>query len=598
MARNLTTGLQRGLRRSLRPGLGGGDLFTTASLDLNFARYKTLDPRITFTRASSGTYVDSQGVIRTATTNLLLRSEEFGTTWGTLNSSVSADATIAPNGTSTADKIIEHSTTSVHGVNRTLAPESLVNGIVYTFSVYAKAAERGFIWMQALDSFAKSYFNLSTGVISSSGSGHTSTITAVGNGWYRCAITFTSDQTNNSYRAIGIAQTSGTESYAGDGSSGLFLWGAQLEQSSTVGEYIPTTSTINSAPRFNHNPTTGESLGLLVEEQRTNLVLQSENFDGWAKGLATVTTDSINSPVGTQTADLITLSAGTGQKGVNTSGTTTGAVTYSVFLKAGTHSIIQLLQGGSANNYANFNISTGVVGNTGTGTTASITSFGNGWYRCSMSHANNVSGIYVNAASSLTDGFFPSVTVTGTFYAWGAQLEAGAFPTSYIPTTTAAATRSADVASISGSNFSSWYRQDEGSFYAETVAAPGVTAASQGIFGLDDGTTSSNYFAGRPTGRGFRLISRVSGSIDADMVVGIQNDSIFAKTAYGIKTNDYALFASTGASGFDTSVLPPPGMINMKIGSHIFSGTWGGTIRRLTYWPQRLSNATLQAVTQ
>lgn len=82
------------------------------------------------------------------------------------------------------------------------------------------------------------------------------------------------------------------------------------------------------------------------------------------------------------------------------------------------------------------------------------------------------------------------------------------------------------------------------------------------------------------------------------MVVGIQNDSIFAKTAYGIKTNDYALFASTGASGFDTSVLPPPGMINMKIGSHIFSGTWGGTIRRLTYWPQRLSNATLQAVTQ
>ena len=254
----------------------GNALWTAAravpSLDLCFADKKDLicassgRQLVTFARASSGTYTDSAGVLQTAATdvprfdhnpltgeslgllveeqriNLLTRSEEFETTWTTLNSSVSANTTVAPDGTSTADKIIENSTTNVHGVSRGGGSESLANGTVYTFSVYAKAAERGFVWMQALNSFAKSYFNLSTGVVSASGAGHTSTITPVGNGWYRCAITFTSDQTNNSYRAIGMAQVSGTESYAGDGASGLFLWGAQLEAGAFATSYIPTTT--------------------------------------------------------------------------------------------------------------------------------------------------------------------------------------------------------------------------------------------------------------------------------------------------------------------------------------------------------------------
>jgi hypothetical protein len=256
------------------PGWAKNELWRRAravpSLDLRFAENKSLVDAttgldlVTFTRTSDGTATNSSGnlivvpagtprfdhnpltgeslglLVEEQRTNLFTRSEEFGTAWSTLNSSVSADATVAPNGTSTADKIVENSTTNVHGVSRGGSSESLVNGTVYTFSVYAKAAERSFIWMQALNSFAKSYFNLSTGVVSASGAGHTSTITPAGNGWYRCAITFTSDQTNNSYRAIGMAQASGTESYAGDNASGLFLWGAQLEAGAFPTSYIPT----------------------------------------------------------------------------------------------------------------------------------------------------------------------------------------------------------------------------------------------------------------------------------------------------------------------------------------------------------------------
>jgi hypothetical protein len=196
------------------------------SLDLPFADNKSLVDATTganlvdFTRASSGTYVDSEGVIRTAVTNLLLRSEEFETTWGTTNASIAANTATAPNGTVTADTLIEDSTTGGHVVVQSIsgAPDNTS----FTSSCYCKAL--------------------------------------------------------------------------------------QLEQSTTVGEYIPTTSTINSAPRFDHDPTTGESLGLLVEESRTNLLLRSEEFDdaSWVKGASTtVTANYAVAPNGTTAADRV-----------------------------------------------------------------------------------------------------------------------------------------------------------------------------------------------------------------------------------------------------------------------------------------------------
>jgi hypothetical protein len=226
MVQALRTSLRYGgLRQGgLQPGLGGDSIFATSSLDLNFAKHKNLGTivdattganLVDFTRASSGTYVDSEGVIRTATTNLLLRSEEFdNASWGATNASIAANTATAPNGTVTADTLIEDSTTGGHVVVQSIsgAPDNTS----FTSSCYCKALTRSWV-----------------------------AVTVVGK--------------NGSINR-------------GDGTSGIYLWGAQLEQSTTVGEYIPTTSTINSAPRFDHDPTTGESLGLLVEEQRTNLL--------------------------------------------------------------------------------------------------------------------------------------------------------------------------------------------------------------------------------------------------------------------------------------------------------------------------------------
>ena len=589
------------------------------SLDLQFADNKSLvdgvtgQNLVTFTRASRATYTDSAGVLRSATTNLLTRSEEFGTTWTALNSSVSADATVAPNGASTADKIVENSINNVHGVSRSGGSESLVNGTVYTFSVYAKAAERSFVWMQALNSFAKSYFNLSTGVVSASGAGHTSTITAVGNGWYRCAITFTSDQTNNSYRAIGMAQVSGTESYAGDNTSGLFLWGAQLEQSSTVGEYIPTTSTINSAPRFDHNPTTGESLGVMVEEARTNSIIGSADFSSTYTALSNITTtvDTTVAPDGSTTGDTITGANSTLNlkyfyKQLST--TATGAYTASVYLKFNTQSIVLLrLNDNTGVNGVRqlINLSTGQlsgsvsIDGTATNPSSSITPVGNGWYRCTVTCTFNLAITTLQGPAVFHDGYTTS-TSTNSYFVWGAQLEAGAFPTSYIPTTTATVTRAADVASITGSNFSSWYNSSASTIYSEAASSSG--AAYNGYIytiGADFNNSITHYRQSD-----FQPVARIrTASVDEYGAIG--NGQIWT----GTTTNKFALGVATTSgrqasngqltTGTDDTSITFPSVSFITIGA-LTGGTlpFNGTIKRLVYWGQRLPNSTLQAITQ
>jgi hypothetical protein len=274
------------------------------SLDLRFADNKSLVDATTganlvdFTRASSGTYVGSDGVIRNAVTNLLLQSEDFSTSWTTVTATVTTNVATAPNGTTTADL---YSGTSTSAVNQSV---SLTSGVTYTISFYVKSAGLG------NDSFR----------LRIDGAQTSSNFTATSE-WQR--FTFTATSANTGARTCGIVRNT-----AGDNVD-VLIWGAQLEQSSTVGEYIPTTSTINSAPRFDHDPQTGESLGLLVEEARTNLFVRSEEFDdaSWTKSSASITTNTTTAPDGTITADTY---SGTGSSGVRQTVTLTSGTVYTI----------------------------------------------------------------------------------------------------------------------------------------------------------------------------------------------------------------------------------------------------------------------------
>lgn len=590
------------------------------SLDLRFADNKSLvdattgQNLVTFTRASSGTYVGSDRLIKTATTNLLLQSEDFSTTWTTTRASVSVNTAVAPNGTVTADKLIEDSTaSSSHQLNQLSV--SFTSGLAYTLSIFVKAAERANLRLTlpaaAFTSALNAQFNIAAGTVVIASGAATASIVPVGDGWYRCSMTATATTTATGTISLllGELATSTTASYTGDGASGLLLWGAQLEQSSTVGEYIPTTSTINSAPRFDHNPTTGESLGLLVEESRTNLFLQSNQFDTtWTNSNSSETAAAGIAPDGTNTAwelrDTSDASAAAHSLTQSVPFTSGNAYTFTVWMKAGT-----LNEGGIAIPSAAFgavlinriNLSTGAVISTSVNSTTVVTPFGNGWYRIALTATATATASGSVQIRPMNGGTTYIGTGTGTVLIWGAQLEAGALPTSYIPTTSATVTRSTDVASISGSNFSSWYRQDEGTVFvsARTNATHGGVNSFPRIYAISDGTNDNviqNYYRvlSGYTDAGYNVttLTVAQAGIDTNNERNGQSQS----TAYA--NNDFA-FAINGSLVNTDNTGTVPTVSQLRLGARGTGlGLLNGTIRRLTYWPQRLPNETLQTITQ
>jgi hypothetical protein len=182
-------------------------------------------------------------LIEEGRTNLFSRSEEFNeTAWLKLRLSISANSTVSPSGDNSADKLVEDASNNTHMVYRVLNTGSLV---AHTFSVFAKADGRNFVYLDCGDGFplnSNAYFNLSNGTLGTIGANATATITAFGNGWYRCSITATPTSTTTNGFYIQIASASGTRSYQGDGASGIFIWGAQVEAGSFATSYIPTTT--------------------------------------------------------------------------------------------------------------------------------------------------------------------------------------------------------------------------------------------------------------------------------------------------------------------------------------------------------------------
>jgi hypothetical protein len=438
----------------------------------------------------------------------------------------------------------------------------------------------------------------------------TASIQALSNGWYRCVVSATTAASPVASTLVLQLNNGVTTSYTGDGTSGLFLWGAQLEQSSTVGEYIPTTSTINSAPRFDHNPTTGESLGLLVEESRTNLLLQSEDFSTtWVNTTSTESVNAETSPNGSLTADKLIPDSGSSdgqvRQDLSKSGTAT-TYTFSCFAKKAefNRTILRVEHNGTTANRAEVTFSldngstTSAAQSFGTFSSASSSSqaLSNGWYRFSLTFTSSTETslrvrIYAADSAATGDG-------TSGIYLWGAQLEAASFPTSYIPTTTATVTRAADVASITGANFSSWYRQDEGTVFANAVIN-GFTVQNF-VYVADAGVDYFNSHNLYTTNGNLQLEAYVAGAAQCTLQpspgISPSSGSLFS-VSYAYKQNDFAASRNGSAVAADNAGNLPT-CSRLLIGSNGSVYRLNGTIRRLTYWPSRLPNTTLQQITQ
>jgi hypothetical protein len=349
-------------------------------------------------------------------------------------------------------------------------------------------------------------------------------------------------------------------------------------------------------PRFDYDPTTLVCNGLLIEESRTNLILYSEQFDNvaWVKTTGTITANATTSPDGTANADLITTSGVSAQLSAGTTIGLGATISGSVYLKpAGMTAVeIVLLSNNNTTPYgrATFNISNGTISvaastaNGGTNASAQITPAGNGWYRCSVTvtyPATVLAGIRINAAGA-----------TGGYYLWGAQFETGAFATSYIPTVASTVTRTADVATMTGTNFSSWYNQTQGAFYAEGSSA----STSRVLLSADDGTMNNRYqvqLAGSYTPN-FAAISGGGASADLYTSAGTIGNTVKIVGTY--KLDSYAVASNGSNVSVDSSGALPISVNTMRIG--VFQNTTGflcGYVRKIMFYPQRLINAEVSA---
>jgi hypothetical protein len=176
----------------------------------------------------------------TGTRNLLTRTEEFdNAAWTKIRSSISANIATAPDGTLTADKLVEDSSNNSHFMSQVLL--SVSGNASLAISIYAKAAGRDFLAFVTADSaggFNSSFFNLSNGTLGTVASGHTASIQSAGSGWYRCIIVQSQSATTGAFTFYpGSAATNGSAAYLGDGTSGIYIWGAQLELGSTATAY-------------------------------------------------------------------------------------------------------------------------------------------------------------------------------------------------------------------------------------------------------------------------------------------------------------------------------------------------------------------------
>jgi hypothetical protein len=385
---------------------------------------------------------------------------------------------------------------------------------------------------------------------------------------------------------------------------------------STTGTYynssgVLSTAAIN-APRFDYNPSTLAPLGLLIEQSSTNLLTYSQDFSNavWTKTNATITTTAGIAPDGTQTLQLLVESTATGLHAVSETYTkAASAITYTqqVIFKAKerTYSYIQVSDGSGNGAIVYFNLSTGAistavagVGTAFTSLSATITAQGNNTYKCTLTSTSNTATSFVAQFGSSTDGSTNSYTGDGYsgIYIWGAQLEALAFPTSYIPTTSAQVTRASDNASMTGANFSSWYNIGQGSLYTEWVL-PSLASVNRTSTQITDSTVTNRFIVQADNGGAVtRHLGFINGSAQIIMDIGSVTAGS-SKDMYAYQAGNSA--ASRNGSTVATSSYAniPSGMDRMAIGNDSGVSFLNGYFKKIAYYPIRVTNAQLQSLT-
>ena len=508
--------------------------------------------------------------------NLLVQSQTFETGWSlSALAFLTPNVTVAPDGTFTADLMVPNATVIDHRVTQIVSVNA---GVTYTTSIYSKAA--GYPYIEFVP------FTTPSNTVAS----FTTTSIDVGNGWLLRTCTFTVPTGDTAVQIRVVISNGATQAFAGDGTSGVYIWGAQLNVGSTALPYLATTSTTQAvcAPR-----------GLLIEEARTNLLLQSNDFQtSWTPTNITRTLNSTLSPEGVVNGVKIEATAAAGTSLLQTAVVPTTSATGSVYVKQGTSATIAngfLIRNATTATIllaGTLNYSTGVFTYTTGVSGATATNVGNGWWRLQLSVTT---GITSGDSISFYTGWNGISATAGDFlYAYGAQLEFGAFATSYIPTGSTSVARAAD--SLTMSSISSWFNQTAGSVvWQGDSLAPSGTATYGGLFEFDDGTSANrvgSYISASSNQVGTRR------DVASVQIGNLTSNTITTGTAFKYATNWTSASLNGSLNGGSISnvantALPTTNRLTLGL----FDAYLNGHIRSFSYYNSALTNTQLQALT-
>ena len=377
-------------------------------------------------------------------------------------------------------------------------------------------------------------------------------------------------------------------------SSATFVDGDGIIQSATT-----------NIPRFDHDPATGESLGLLIEGARTNDITNNFSTGDTANDVVLSEVTSITNPDGTTGTIKVTTTAGPGQHAIlKGASLETTNHSLSAFVKKGNHRYVGLTHGGAGNNiHCVFDFDTKTIIDDGGKGIHSLVSAGfeeypNGWFRLHVIGFSNGSNLRVFLVEDGQQDGLQNWTASGSefMYVWGPQKEQGSFPTSYIPTNGSTVTRAADIAEITGTNFSGFFNQTEGTVFAETSTPLETQTVDVQI---SDSTNNSKYEL-RSAGTSLteaKPVIRVNGvtRFGAEATAGSGD---FRKLILGYKKGSNAFACDGNIATSSVNFNKPSGINKLRIGDEYVNVNRGiGRIKRLIYFNTRLFNTILQTIT-
>lgn len=608
---------------------GGKRVTQKPKVMFDFVNSKSLDPRLKFNRSGTATYFDGS---RVKTHENLLHTTDFGAIWGRSTRVTNTTETTDPAGGNTATKITVANLGAANYWDNGTTVYSDISSSYFTISCYFKW--HGSTTYYPSFGIRPSFGNWGAVIFSPSGITPTKVSTgsgvsvldtrldSVGDGWYLCTGYFQVSTGLQSGTQIRVNMCDGTsfsstsymaDFFDGDGSSGVYCYGFQVEARNGRGEYIPVSgaglseydyklsTAADGVPRFPVNIDNGESKGLLIETGTTNLFVKSQELSSnWSNNLygnwynAGVRSNTAVAPDGTFTADAMLIDSGYDNKMQRVTGLTGGATyTFSFWARksktkwnlAGEALYIKIAEGTDGTMY-DYNIH-----NTRIDNTLSDTEWTRYTKTFTLTSGRNEAAIGISGPGG-NQGQWAEL------YLWGMQLEVGDYASSYIPTDTSQVSRGGEQAYSLGNDFQSfWSGGDEGSFYVEWEQLRPNTSTDYYTLVIRRHSVTYDAIHVRTYGGSIALQAYNHGDSQGTLTNGFaagEGNILRVSAGWGSGTLTSAI---RGSISTDSSWIVGDAT-QMKIGASDNGQQGNQYIRKVSYWEKRLSDTELDGITE